>query len=57
MPQEELKEMCWALVPVAPCGNDGFNDEDEDGVSLRVRVDIIGHARIKYVGKYQLCMV
>ena len=23
----------------------------------RVRVDIIGHARIKYVGKYQSCMV
>ena len=25
--------------------------------SLRVRVDIIGHARIKYVVKYQSCMV
>ena len=24
---------------------------------LRVRVNIIGHARIKYVGKYQSCMV
>ena len=24
---------------------------------VRVRVDIIGHARIKYVGKYQSCMV
>ena len=23
---------------------------------LRVRADIIGHARIKYVGKYQSCM-
>ena len=25
--------------------------------AIRVRVDIIGHARIKYVGKYQSCMV
>ena len=24
---------------------------------LRVRVDIIGHSRTKYVGKYQSCMV
>ena len=27
------------------------------GTALRVRVDIICHARIKYVGKYQSCMV
>ena len=25
--------------------------------TLRVRVDIIGHVRIKYVGKFQSCMV
>ena len=27
------------------------------GPGLRVRVDIIGHARIKYVGKYQSGMI
>ena len=26
------------------------------GATAQVRVDIIGHARIKYVGKYQSCM-
>ena len=26
-------------------------------VVVRVRVDLIGHARIRYVGKYQSCMV
>ena len=34
------------------------NQRDQDpGGCVRVRADIIGLARIKYVGKYQACMV
>ena len=31
--------------------------DNTEPAAIRVRVDIIGHARIRYVGKYQSCMV
>ena len=32
-------------------------DQDPTHPYIRVRVDIIGHARIRYVRKYRSCMV
>ena len=31
--------------------------DDRTQTEIRVRVELIGHARIRYVGKYQSCMV
>ena len=53
-----MAQLAADYVPTDPDGRGNLSQSTQGTTEEQVRADIIvGHARIKYVGEYQSCMV